>query len=168
MNCLLLGGASNVGKTTAIYNITKLLVSKGFKYISDPNNPFDPTKVKDFTCLFEGQDKKGSSVKIVVNSGTDLISMINSFGQFYEAQNQSSKCDILISSIRDEGCTSERNNFFSTISINQKDDFILEIPFGKVRKGEKRNRPQAIIWYQKKMEELIIHILKNSPFDLNL
>lgn len=166
MNCLLLGGASDVGKTTVIHSIAKQLELKGFKCNSDRNKPFDSAIVKDFICLFEGQDKNGSSVKIIVNSGTDLISMINNFGQFYETQNQSSKCDILISSIRDEGCASERNNFFSTISINQKNDFILEIPFGKVRKGKKRNRPQAIIWYQKKMEELIIHILKNSPFNL--
>lgn len=125
MNCLLLGGASDVGKTTIIHSIAKQLDLKGFKCISDPNKPFNLTKVKDFTCLFKGLDKNGTSVRIIVNSGTDLISMINSFSQFYETQNQSSKCDILISSIRDEGCTSERNNFFSTISINQKNDFIL-------------------------------------------
>lgn len=159
MNCLLLGGAQNVGKSETTYRTANFLRSNGFSLTSGTI----PNSFQDFSrCVLEGLDQNGKLIKIIINSPSDTEEIINEFKTFFD--NNGSNYDILISSIRDDNFY-PRSDFFRIMNINNTKDFILEIPLGKItRRGNNFNI--ALNWYQTQMDNLINHILKNQPFNL--
>jgi hypothetical protein len=157
MNCLLLGGAESVGKSSAIFEIAYFLHhSKGY-HITAGTLPSTPI---DFRVVLEGNNSQNKHVRIIINSATDTTKIINDFKKFYTLNGN---YDILISSVRDDGFRT-RTIFFKIMGIGLPKDFILEIPLGKVRRGSRRTT--AITWYTEKLKTLSEHILVYPPFNL--
>jgi len=70
MMCLLLSGATDVGKTTAVYAVKNYLENKRhFTIIAiDPSRP---VKQEDFNALLKGKSKNGKTIHIGLMSGLD-------------------------------------------------------------------------------------------------
>jgi len=168
MKYLLIGGAPNVGKTQSIRRLTLSLVSKGFKVIRDydPNNDLlkndpDSDSGKDIMMLIEGVDKHGKTIRIIINSATDTIDCMDNFQYFRDAN---PPADILISSIRDDYFYPSRETFFEKMRMDPSDPNIVEMPLAKITRTTYYDNSKA--WYDQKVDNLLIHILNNSPFDL--
>lgn len=155
MNCLLLGGAPSVGKSESIYRLTKYLLLNGFVDVTSTV----PSTFKDFRAILEGKNKNGKQIRIIINTPTDTEVIICDFKAFFDCNGN---YDILISSVRDDDFW-PRNGFFRT--MNLYNDFVLEIPLAKITRRD-YNFKKALNWYQEKIDKLLIHTLKNNPFDL--
>lgn len=157
MDSLLIGGAQSIGKSGAIYRLTHRLITKGFIVVS---GSFPATFV-DFKVVLEGYNIQGKKVRIIINSATDTVDIINQFKDFYD---KNGSYDILVSSIRDNNFW-PRLDFFSIMKINPAKDFILEIPLAKItRRGS--NFSIALNWYENQLDTLIDHSLRNPPFQV--
>lgn len=158
MNYLLIGGAQSVGKSETIFRLANSLISRGFTLIAGTI----PATFNDFRCVLEGLDNNKKIVKIILNSPSDTVSIINEFKNFYDING--SNYDIVISSIRDEGFY-PRTDFFRIMNLNPKTNLILEIPLAKItRRGI--NFTTALNWYNTQIDNLINHSLQNHPFNL--
>lgn len=157
MNCLLIGGAQTVGKSESIYRLANNLTSRGFMVVAGNIPPvFD-----DFNCVLEGIDKNKKTIRIIINSPSDTVTLIQDFKSFYDSNEP---YEILISSVRDNGFY-PRNEFFNIMSINTPENFILEIPLAKItRRG--RNFNTALNWYENQIDNLIEHTLGNLPYNI--
>ncbi|WP_169779997.1 hypothetical protein [Campylobacter curvus] len=158
MNCLLIGGAPNTGKTTLIAQIKGEFEKAGFQIIDKIEN--GQINV-DFTVCFMSKSLDGKDVKIILNPPSDDRSSIDNCYGFMEKHKP---FGIFISSIRDIG---ETKNYFDD-KILKKFSFsnILQIPLAKTtRRNEKEN---ASKWYKDTNLKLAKHILANSPFNLNI
>lgn len=151
MECLLIGGAQSVGKSESIYRLANYIISQGF---TDVFNSV-PVTFNDFNAILERTDPKGKLVRIIINSPTDTPEIIQKFKDFYD---NNGRYDILISSIRDN-IPGPRNDFFRIMGINSA----LEIPLAKITRRD-NNKNLGLKWYQDKVDALLIHTLKNSPF----
>jgi len=155
MDCLLIGGASSVGKSESIYRLTKYLISQGF---SDVSNSV-PNDFKDFKAVIEGNGQSGKPIRIIINTATDTPDIISNFKVFYD---KNGTFDMLISSIRDDNFW-PRVEFFKIMKISDETHNIIEIPLAKItRRGT--NFQIALKWYQDKIDRLIINTLSNRPF----
>lgn len=156
MDCLLIGGAQSVGKSETIFRLTNRLITKGFIVVAGVL----PTTSIDFKVVLEGHNLNGKKVRIVINSATDTVGIINRFKSFYDSNGS---YDILISSIRD--IFWPRPDFFTIMSINPTKNFILEIPLAKItRRGTKFS--VALKWYENQLDILVDHSLRNVPFQI--
>ncbi|MEO4005829.1 hypothetical protein [Flavobacterium sp. CAU 1735] len=169
MNCLLLGGNENVGKTETIIRLHKYLAN----FINAAPQPQQQHKtlqgvpINDYMWILEGQNKENKNIRIIINTAADDKNSIMSFKNFFDKNFGLAGYDILISAVRDkdtEESPSKRHLFFNTMNINPFFNFILEIPFGKVRKGKKS--PIAKKWYADQIDNLIHHTLANPPFNI--
>lgn len=158
MDCLLFGGAPNVGKSETIFRLANRLVSVGFRIV----NGSIPASFNDFRVVLEGTNKTGTDIKIIINSATDTVDIINNFKNFYDSNGGS--YDIMISSVRDHNFW-PRNNFFRIMNINSTKDFILEIPLAKITRRDS-NKIVALNWYEEQIDALVKHTLSNTPFNL--
>lgn len=157
MNCLLIGGAQSVGKSETIYRLANELTSRGFIIVAGSI----PIPFSDFRCVLEGLDKKDNIVRIILNSPSDTVQIIQDFKNFYDVNGL---YDILISSVRDNDFY-PRRDFFTIMDINLIRDFILEIPLGRItRRGT--NFFTALNWYENQMDNLLIHTLSNPPYNI--
>ncbi|WP_395077259.1 hypothetical protein [Flavobacterium sp.] len=156
MNYLLIGGAPSVGKSESIYKLAQTLLTpaRGFTIITG----IFPPIINDFKIVIEGIDKSGVKIKILINSGTDNKKIIENFKNFHDVNKP---FDIIISSVRD--ISNPRIDFFSIMKISTA-DIIVEIPLAKVRRG--KTRTTALIWYQDKLDALILNTISNAPFNL--
>lgn len=158
MNYLLIGGAQSVGKSETIFRLANNLISRGFTLKAGTI----PTTFTDFRCVLEGLDNNKNIVKIILNSPSDTVPIINDFKKFYDTNG--GIYDIVISSIRDEGFH-PRTDFFRIMNLNPITNFILEIPLAKItRRGT--NFTTALNWYNTQIDNLINHSLQNQPFNL--
>jgi len=157
MECLLIGGAQSVGKSETIYRLTNNLIAFGYGVIA---GTFPPT-FSDFRVVLEGSNRFGKTVRIIINSPTDTVDIINQFKAFFDANGN---YDILISSVRD-GNFWPRGDFFRIMDISRPKDFILEIPLAKITRRD-TNFPVALTWYQTQIDNLTNHIIVNTPFNL--
>jgi len=157
MKILLIGGAQNVGKSEAIFRIANLLIGKGFIIIAGCL----PTNFDDFKVSLKGFDKNGKEVSVILNSATDTIDIINNLKKFYD---ENGNYDILISSVRDDDFY-PRKQFFNIMGLNPNDKNLVEIPFAKITRRD-LNFKSALNWYSEKTEKLILHTLKNDPFNI--
>ncbi len=155
MEHLLVGGAQSVGKSENIYTLVRdFLIPKGFQIIAGTF----PATFGDFKALFEGVDKNGKTVRIIVNTATDTVDIINDFKKF---SNSNLPADILISSVRDDNFW-PRKEFFTIMGIVSN---VIEVPLAKItRRGANFNI--ALTWYQEKNYKLLTYILESSPFNL--
>jgi len=158
MECLLIGGAQTVGKSETIYRLANRLLSKGFVIVSGSI----PSTFGDFRCILEGINKLGMNVKIIINSPSDNVPIINNFKAFYDSNG--AIYDIFVSSVRDGGFY-PRNDFFNIMQINNINNSILELPLGKINR-RRGNFLIALTWYQNQVDNLIDNILLNQPFNL--
>ena len=159
MNCLLIGGAEDTGKSQAIYRIATRLQANGFIIIAGSI----PESFDDFRVILEGMDNKGKIVKIIINSSTDTEEIIKIFRRFFDANGI---YNLLISSVRDDDYY-PRKEFFEIMQLNGPDDFVLEIPFGKITRI-KKYRARPLQWFANNMDNVINHILQGVPFNLPL
>lgn len=157
MNCLLLGGAPSVGKSQAIYRITNYLINSGFSKLTDTF----PPQFGDFHTVLAGKDPGGNNIRIIINSPSDTVKIIENFKVFFDKHG---KYDILISSVRDEG-NRPRQEFFNIMGLDNKKHFILEIPLSKITRRTYRLET-ALKWHQDKLDALILHLLRNKPFNV--
>ena len=157
MECLLIGGAPSVGKSECIYRATQYLINQGYH---DTMNSV-PGSFKDFRAVLEGVNKNGKNIRIIINTPTDTANIIKDFKKFYD---ENGYYDILISSIRDDNFW-PRQEFFKIMNFNLPESSFLEIPLGKVTRRQDKFK-DAIKWYKEKIDKLIVHTLKNRPFDI--
>ena len=159
MKYLLFGGAPNTGKTGSITRLAALLITtKGFSVTVNWNYPPTSTN-RDFRVILEGLDNKKNLIRIYINSATDTKKIIQDCKNFYDANHS---IDIVISSIRD--IFSARTDFFNIMKVNNSTDYILELPLGKVRRGN--HRPLCLNWYEQKLDNLVKNVIENDPFSL--
>ncbi|MBY8963157.1 hypothetical protein KJK34_10375 [Flavobacterium sp. D11R37] len=157
MDCLLIGGAQSVGKSETIYRLTENLIAAGYLVTAGTF----PATFTDFRVVLQGPNRFGKTVNIIINSPTDTVDIINDFKSFFDANGT---YDILISSIRDVNFW-PRGDFFRIMGITSPKDFILEIPLAKITRRD-TNFPIALNWYQRQMDNLMNHLLVNTPFNL--
>ncbi len=157
MECLLIGGAQSVGKSEAIYRLTNNLTAFGYTVVAGSI----PATFSDFRVVLEGQNRFGKIVRIIINSPTDTVDIINDFKTFFDTNGN---YDILISSIRD-GNFWPRGDFFRIMNISRPKEFILEIPLAKITRRDS-NFPIALNWYQTQIDNLLNHIVVNTPYNL--
>lgn len=157
MNCLLIGGAQSVGKSETIYRLANELSLRGFRVVAGSI----PITFSDFRCVLEGLDKKDNTIRIIINSPSDTVPIIQDFKNFYATNGL---YDILISSVRDNDFY-PRRDFFTMMNINPVKDFILEIPLGKItRRGA--NFFTSLNWHENQMDNLVNHTLNNPPYNI--
>ena len=159
MKILLISGMERVGKTTSIRRLTETLIkSKGFQPENNVNLPSNPTK--DFKIILHKND-----FRIIINSASDNINIINSFKDFFE-ENILKGYNIFISSVRDDDFY-PRKNFFETINqLSQNIDFTLEIPLAKTTR-QYNNFDIQLKWYEEKIDSLLTHILEHHPYNIS-
>ncbi len=156
MENLLIGGAPSVGKSETIYRLANRLIGKGFVVVAGSI----PTTFNDFKIVVEGININEKKIRIIINSPTDTVAIINDFKSFFNANGN---YDILISSIRDNDFW-PRRDFFRIMGISENEN-LVEIPLGKItRRG--RNFSVALDWYKVKIDKLIDHTLSNKPFEI--
>jgi hypothetical protein len=155
MNCLLIGGAPSVGKSKSIYRLTIYLLSHGFVDVTKSV----PLTFHDFKAVLEGNDKNGKLIRLIINTATDSVDLINDFKAFFDTHGN---YDVLISSVRDDNFW-PRHDLFNI--MNLKHYFVLEIPLAKITRRHS-NFPIALTWYEDKLDKLLIHTIKNLPFDV--
>ncbi len=160
MNYLLVGGAYSVGKSESIYRLTQYLLTKGFEMV----NVDKETEIKagrDFKAILEGKNTKSKTVRILINTATDTPEIIENLKLF---RDENLPVDIMISSIRDNDFW-PRKSFFNILNLDCKSENIIEVPLGKItRRGN--NFDVALEWYQTKIDELLIRLLYNEPFNI--
>lgn len=152
MESLLIGGAPSVGKSETIYRLANRLVGKGFVVVAGSI----PTTFNDFRVVVEGTNTDGKEIRIIINSPTDTVAIINDFKGFLDVNG---KYDILISSIRDNNFW-PRQDFFKIIGIDKS---LIEIPLAKITRRD-NNFSVALDWYKDNIDRLIDHTLSNKPF----
>ncbi len=81
MECLLIGGAQSVGKSEAIYRLTRNLIDGGYTVIAGTF----PVTFTDFRAVLQGPNRYGKIIRIIINSPTDNIDIINDFKIFFDS-----------------------------------------------------------------------------------
>lgn len=156
---LVISGPQQVGKTTALVDLaTELIVRRGFRVTDGIFPPVSPQR--DILCLFEGLDNSGKHVKIIINSATDLEGLINDLWEFYQKHPD---VDMIFTSTRHED-DPVRRYLFTKMQINLPNNDVIEIPRGRMKQGY--SKPIAIPWFQRTMQQHILHTLRWPPFDL--
>ena len=151
MNFLLISGAPNTGKTTITTMIESYLRSIGFRnycrrYIFTEN---------DSAIVLEGTNINGKTIRILLNSPSDTIGIIDEVYDYYQ---QNSPVDFVITTVRD--MYEERNYLFETFNINNYEYY--ELPLGKVsRRNDKEEAKES---YFSRVLALLKHILSMEPF----
>jgi len=152
MTCLLLSGAPNVGKTSAVYAVKDYLVKKRhFSIIAiDPSRP---VKLEVFNALLKGKRKDGKIIHIGLLSGLDTEQEMKRALAFFKKFQIN--CNFYVATKRDDFEPNNQKNErkkFERILGNLVGEDCVEIPMGKVRKGN--NRPNALKWYEQKIDLL--------------
>lgn len=159
MDYFLFGGAPSVGKSQSIYRLTQTLLTpaRGFVVVSG----IFPAIFEDFKVIVEGNNKNGRKIRVLINSATDTVDIIQNLKDFYD---QNIPIDIVISSIRDNDFY-PRQDFFRIMNINSNSDFVLEVPLSKItRRGT--NFFTALTWYENTLDNLVLNSLSGTPFNL--
>lgn len=116
MEVILIEGKDNTGKTTICLKIETWLLDMGFKEIKRVRT--NAPKHDDFMSIYEHIECK---TIIVINSGSDLITLIRKFEEFYNDL-KIPKCNVLISAIRPEGTIKNRHDVHEAIKNIYKSD----------------------------------------------
>lgn len=159
MNYFLFGGAPSVGKSQSIYRLTQTLLTpaRGFMIVSGTF----PLTFEDFKVIVEGYNKDGEKIRILINSATDTIDLIQDLKVFHD---QNFSVNIVISSVRDNDFY-PRQDFFRIMNVNFSLDFVLEVPLSKVtRRGT--NFFTALAWYENTLDNLVLNSLSGTPFNI--
>ncbi|MDR1124309.1 MAG: hypothetical protein LBL61_07020 [Elusimicrobiota bacterium] len=150
MKYVLISGAQSVGKSETVFRLANHLV-KNKGYI-DINNAI-PQQQEDFFAILE---KNG--MFIAIKSGADYSAI--HFKQFCNKSNK--PINLIISAIRDE-IDPLYKDFYDCFNISNN-DYVLEIPLGKVRRGVQRK--PALDWYRKTIDNLLQMSIEKTPFSI--
>ncbi|MGV6862637.1 MAG: hypothetical protein ACWA41_12770 [Putridiphycobacter sp.] len=151
MKFLLFGGARDTGKTEIIYRLANFLTQRGYTIEAGEI----PIEIKDFKCVLKG--KKGT---VLIHSYTDDVKSIKALCDFYGIN---VTVNIVITSIRNQG-DYMRWRLIKDFPIDFENDTFVEIPLGKVVRGEMRR--ENIKWYLRAVEMLSQRIVLAPPFEL--
>jgi vacuolar-type H+-ATPase subunit F/Vma7 len=147
---LLFAGAPNTGKTESILELAKHIRDVfGYKEVKNTI----PEK-GDFHCVLEKLNKK-----VLIQSDTDLISCVRKLKRFYD---DNKDVNLIITSVRDI-VDSMRYRLEREMNMSEEDT-IVEIPLGKVRRGN--NREECISWYTNNIQKIAQRIIRFEPFNL--
>ena len=151
MKILLISGAPNTGKTTITNKIEQNLRRIGFrnscrKYV---------ILEKDSAVVLEGTNNKGKTIRILLNTPSDTIGIIDEVYEYYQ---QNGPVDFIITTVRDMYV--EREYLFETFNINNYEYY--EIPLAKV--SRRNNIEEAKENYFTRILDLVKHILSMEPF----
>ena len=153
---LLIGGSADVGKTE-LTNFIAHQLGKNYQRI---RREATGTHGKDWLYLFDGKDKNGNFVEIVVNTASDDPPSKTNLDSFLNTNSG----DIIISAIRSKD--PERTNVANIIHSHCCKNYSeIEIPLARLHGG--RNN-QSLPWYEQTREELAKHILELPPFNLKM
>ena len=156
---LLIGGAPDTGKTTALNAISKKLQKNGYAQIKSQNTGMQGV---DKLYFLKGKDSNGKNVSIVINTAADDVGSIKNFNNFL----QQCSCDIIITAIRSFG--KERKGILDVIKNNTNDDYFnLEIPLARITQRTV-NKNTAMKWYTDTVMTLAEHILELAPFNFKI
>ena len=151
MKYLLFEGAANTGKTSAVIRIANHLVNNfNYQVVAGNTIPSVQSK-KDFYSLMENSTTRK---RIVVNSPSDYITVIDDFKCFYD-NNQ--PVDIVISSCREEKYL--REHFYTSFNINDSDDVVV-IPLGKITRRNENLKKQSMKRYKECIDSLAQRFLE--------
>jgi hypothetical protein len=127
--------------------------------IPDPMpNPIQTPKRNFCECLDGRTNATDADVRILVSTAADTDCIIKDFKKYCDAHKP---YNAVISAIRDKG-DEQRANFLLTIGVTSS-DYVIEIPMGKVRGGEKADIT-ALQWYNQAIDVLAHTILGSTPF----
>lgn len=158
MNYLLVGGASNVGKSETIYRLAIRLLASGYSVVAGTV----PTVFTDFKAIVKGNNSSGNIIYVLLNSPTDDIARIGELKQFYDES--AFPINMVISSIRGED-EWQRRYVFTHMEIKPPTDFVIEIPLARItRRGI--NFWPALNWYQQTVDEILTRTLAGNPFNI--
>ncbi|MDW7692725.1 hypothetical protein R9C00_11675 [Flammeovirgaceae bacterium SG7u.111] len=149
MNYLLFGGARDTGKSESVYNLANHLV-RNLSYSVRSGNL--PNSYAEFQCIIEKNDNV-----ILIQSYTDLVQNIKSLKGIF---NSNPDITHIITANRNEG-DYMRQRFRNIMNITSN-DYVFEIPLGKVISGN--TREINIKWYLKGILKVAIGISNQSPF----
>lgn len=156
---LLIGGAPDTGKTTALNAISKKLQKNGYAQIKSQNTGMQGV---DKLYFLKGKDSNGKNVSIVINTAADDVGSIKNFNNFL----QQCSCDIIITAIRSFG--KERKGILDVIKNHTNDDYFnLEIPLARITQRTV-NKNTAMKWYTDTVMTLAEHILELAPFNFKI
>ena len=136
MRVILISGAPNTGKSEVSKKLYELLKNKGFNEIEkDPNGYAN----KDYIVIFEGKDKNGNLVRILLNYAADNDDIINTFLDWLKNKEP---FDIVITVMRTKGNLYDRvKNAFNN------SDIILTLPLKRIT-AQNYQLNEAIEYYQ--------------------
>lgn len=159
---LLIGGAADKGKTSAIRRITEYLINqKGFEILDNviiPEN-VEGEKPEDYTIQLKGLDNSSNIIIIIINTASDNYEIIDNLKSYL---NNKQLSHILISSVRD--LSHIRDYFYAQIIM--QNDFTLEFPLAKINYNWGKREKVIERWYNPNIDAIIQHILSHSPFNL--
>lgn len=169
MKVLLIGGASNTGKSNAVTVCANYLVNKGFsildcrnysgKKISLPRIATENKPSTDFLSNLSGVHKNGKKVTVLLTSASDTSDILDANFNYIQNQN----CDFFITSIRDFG--SVRKYLFSKLNINTENRSFIEFSLAKMlRKNE--NWFTANKWYDSDVQKMLEFILSSKLLEI--
>jgi GTPase SAR1 family protein len=160
MKFLVISGAPNTGKTTAINKIAEWITIRASVTSDSTGNPL-PTflpnsegKYKDFSIIIFYKGRK-----IIIHSATDDELCMNNL---ITKIKQNPDTEIVITSCRD---INDERDYFTT-NVRPYSTFFLESPLGKITRKSDENKPAAQKWYKDTLLLLHQHILSNIPFNI--
>lgn len=158
MKFLVISGAPQTGKTTAINKIAEWLTTGLTTDIhGNPFPSFLPSpkgKYNDFSIVFNRHGKK-----IIIHSATDDEKCMDGL---IKKLKQNPDTEIVITSCRD--INRERDYFIA--NIKPFATFFLECPLGKITRKNIHRLTAANKWYRDALLLMHQHILSNSPYHL--
>ncbi|GHC66579.1 hypothetical protein [Ulvibacter litoralis] len=150
MNYFLFGGARDTGKSKSVYNIANFLINtRGYKVRSGSF----PAKYSEFWCIIVKDDKV-----ILIQSYTDLVKTIKDLKKVRDSNKDITH---IITANRNEG-DHMRSRFRKILNITTN-DYVFEIPLGKVISG--KTRSANIVWYLDGVLRIAKEITNNTPFN---
>ena len=123
MEVILIQGHSNTGKTTLCKIIKDCLIKVGFELEKDKSGndlkEIEDNKEKDFRGIYVHKKCKS---RIIINSGSDLTTIIQKFEKFY-CKNRKNGYDVFISAIRPEKTIINNHNVHDELKNIYENDF---------------------------------------------
>jgi hypothetical protein len=154
MNCLLISGFRDTGKSTTMVRLGHFLLARGYTVIQDGPIPI-PTGRDDFNAVLEDQAR---GKRVLLYTRSDYPEDGDKLVQYYRRQ---TNIDVLITTIRDAG--RERDGMWNAIvtlnPINTE-----EVPMARVTR--RSDRVLATPAYLNRVENICRFILAGQPFGL--
>ena len=153
MNFLLIGGQPDTGKTEAIHRIVNNLIGQRYRIITGVL----PLPPDDFTILLQ----KNDGLKILIHSATDDNHWIDNLESSINKHNP----NFVITSIRDIDW--QRDRVLRIVGSS----FFAEFPLARITRRNnsftgKMRFTDALDWYRNSIDNNVIFILSNPPFNL--